>query len=84
MSRAIRVEVRKKGSESTVSMLRRFSRRIRDTGMIRKLKGDRFYTRPKSELVKKEGALRRMKRREEFVKLYKLGKIDAYSKKRPR
>ncbi|MDP3989390.1 MAG: 30S ribosomal protein S21 [bacterium] len=84
MTRTIRIEVRKKGNESAASILRRFSRRVKDSGMIRKLKGDRFYVRPKSNLAQKESALRRIKRREEFTQLYKLGKIDAHPKRRSR
>lgn len=82
MSKAIRVEVRKKGSESTASLLRRFTRRVNETGMIRSLKGSRFYSRDISELAKKQKALRRIRRREEFTRLYKLGKVDVKRKGR--
>ncbi|MDP3955768.1 MAG: 30S ribosomal protein S21 [bacterium] len=82
MSQTVRVEVRKKGTESTTSLIRRFTRRVNDTGMVRKLKGDRFFTRPLSELAKKAKALRRISRREEFTRLYKLGKIDVKRKGR--
>ena len=63
-------------------MLRRFSRRVNDTGMVRKLKSERFFERPASALAKKQKALRRLKRREEFTRLYKLGKIDVKRRRR--
>lgn len=69
------VEVRKNPNENNASVLRRFSRRIQETGIIRKVKGSRYNERKESKLKVKKSALRRIVRRNEIEKLKKLGKI---------
>lgn len=69
------IEVRKNPNENNSSVLRRFSRRIQESGIIRKVKGSRYNERKESKLKVKKSALRRMVRRQEIEKLKKLGKI---------
>ena len=72
---SIQIEVKKNPNESGTSLLRRFSRKVMDTGMIRALKGSRYNERSQSKLKQKKSALKRMSRTKEFDKLRKLGKI---------
>jgi hypothetical protein len=67
--------VERKGSENGASMLRRFSRRIRDMGIVRKTKDSRFHERALSPLKMKEKALRRIEKTQEIERMRKLGKI---------
>ena len=74
MARTI-IEVRKNPNENNASVLRRFSRRIQESGIIHKVKSDRYNERKESKLKVKKSALKRMARRKEIDVLRKLGKI---------
>ena len=65
------IEVRKNPNENNSSVLRRFSRRIQESGIIRKVKGARYNVRVESRLKIKKSALKRMARRKEIEKLKK-------------
>ena len=69
------IEVRKNPNENNSSVLRRFSRKIQESGIIRKVKGARYNLRKESKLKTKNSALKRMSRRLEIEKLKKLGKM---------
>ena len=69
------IEVKKNPNENNSSVLRRFSRRIQESGIIRKVKGSRYNERAESKLKIKKSALKRMAKRKEIEKLRKLGKI---------
>lgn len=69
------IQVQKNPNENNASILRRFSRRVQETGMIQKVKGSRYNERKESKLKTKQGALKRMARRKQVEKLRKLGKI---------
>ena len=69
------IEVKKNPNENNSSILRRFSRRIQESGIIRKVKGARYNLRKESKLKAKKSALKRMGRRKEIEKLKKLGKM---------
>jgi ribosomal protein S21 len=74
MAKAI-IEVNKNPNENNASILRRFSRRIVESGIIQKVKGSRYNERKESKLKVKKGTLKRLGRRKEIEKLRKLGKI---------
>jgi ribosomal protein S21 len=69
------IEVKKNSNENNSSILRRFSRRIQESGIIRKVKGARYNLRKESKLKVKKSALKRIDRRKEIEKLRKLGKM---------
>jgi len=69
------IEVKKNPNENNTSVLRRFSRKIQESGIIQKVKGSRYNERKESKLKVKKGTLRRLVRRKEIEKLRKLGKI---------
>ena len=69
------IEVKKNPNENNSSILRRFSRRIQESGIIRKVKGARYNLREESKLKVKKSALKRMARRKEIEHLKKLGKM---------
>lgn len=72
---SINAEVSKSGSESTLSTIRKFSRRVQGTGLVRTVRGGRYHVRDASKTVKKKRALKLLKRRAEFKQLVKEGKI---------
>lgn len=74
MARTV-IEIKKNGTESSASVMRRFSRRVRESGIVKHVKDGRYAKRLPSAFVNKKNALKRLERREEFAKLKKLGKI---------
>ena len=69
------IEVRKNPNENNASILRRFSRRIQESSIIQKVKGNRYNERKESKLKVKKSALKRMEKRKEIDRLRKLGKM---------
>ncbi len=69
------IEVKKNTNESNMSLIRRFSRKVRDSGIVQKVKSKRFNQRPLSKLKIKEGTLKRIDRKKKNEILYKLGKV---------
>lgn len=76
MARTV-IEVKKNSNENDASILRRFSRRVQESGIIHKVKGGRYNERKESKLKVKKSALKRMQKRKEIEVLKKLGKISS-------
>jgi len=72
---SINAEVQKSGSEPALSTIRKFSRRVQGTGLVKTVRGNRYFTRGSSKTVKKKHALKLIKRRAEFKQLVKEGKV---------
>ncbi len=68
------IEVKKAANESNMTLVRRFSRRVQEAGIIRTVKGQRYNERDPSKLDRKTSALNRLKRGKEIERLKKLGK----------
>ncbi len=71
----INVEIKKTGHENSMSLIRRFSRKMQESGIIPKIKGSRYSQRGLSKLSQKNLALKRLARRAEVERLKKLGKM---------
>lgn len=74
------VKITKKGNESTPSILRRFTRAVKLSGMIKRARSTRYAIRPKSDATKKKDALRRIAWQKDMEKQQKLGKIGNKSR----
>lgn len=72
---ATNAEVTKNDGESTINLIRRFSKRVQGAGVISRVRGERYAQRPQSSFVTRKRALKRIKRREEVQELIKLGKM---------
>ncbi|MCC6290502.1 hypothetical protein IT398_00270 [Candidatus Nomurabacteria bacterium] len=68
------IEVTREGNESNSSVMRRFSKRVQTSGVIRRVKSLKAAERPQSHYKRKKSALKRLKRRTEYERLKKLGK----------
>ncbi len=75
MAKSSVIEVVKGATETNMSVMRRFSKRVSGAGLIKKTRGARYNERPKSVLKKKMEALKRMEKRASYERLKKLGKI---------
>ncbi len=71
----INIELKRNAHENGVSLIRRFSRKMQEAGIIQQVKGNRYSTRPMSKLAEKNMRLRRLSRRVEVERLKKLGKM---------
>ncbi len=69
------VEVKKNPNENNASVLRRFSRRMQESGIIQNVKSSRYNKRKDSKLKVKKGTLKYLEKRKVKEKLRKLGKI---------
>lgn len=74
MARTV-IEIKKNGTESGASIMRRFSKRVRESGIVKHVKEIRYSERKPSAYVMKKNALKRMEKRTEYARLKKLGKI---------
>jgi len=68
------VEVKKKDNESFDSLLRRFNRKIQQSGVLIRARKTRFFEPPKSRNLQKIAARRRSQIRAKKEELKKLGK----------
>lgn len=81
---ATNVQVNKQSNENTVGMIRRFTKRMQGSGVLRRARSIRYHGRPLSKLLQKKQMLKKISRREKREELIKLGKIEErpYLKKR--
>lgn len=79
----IQAEVSKSGNESALSMIRKFSRRVQGTGLVRTVRASRYFERGKSKTVQKKRALKLIGRREAYRRLVKEGKVAEAPARRP-
>lgn len=70
------IEVRKKEKETSESLIRRFSRRVQQSGILVRARKSRFLKDKKNKREKRNEALYKIKIRKEIDKLKKLGKFD--------
>ena len=71
----IKIEVKRDATESSSSVLRRFSKRVQGSGIVRRAKSLRFTERPLSHYKKKKAALVKLERHAAYERLKKLGKV---------
>ncbi len=70
------VQVKKKDRETSEALIRRFSRRVQQSGVLLSARKGRFYAKPKSRRQTRESAQYRAKVKKEVDKLKKMGKFD--------
>ena len=71
----IKIQVKKNPNETNPSLVRRFSRRIQESGNLRQAKSLRYNKRPLSKFNLKKSALHKVAKRKEYERLKKLGKV---------
>ena len=69
------VEVKRRERETTGAMLRRFTRRVQQSGVLLNARKKRFYKGKQTKRVVHESALRRLEMKKARAKLEKLGKL---------
>lgn len=74
------VEVKRKESESFESLLRRFNRKIQQSGVLVRARKTQFYVAAKSRNLQRTSARRRSELAEEREQLRRLGKLPLQPK----
>lgn len=69
------LEIKKEQKETSQALVRRFLRKIQESGILLRAREKRFREKPKSRQLKKRAALRREEIKKEYERLKKLGKI---------
>ena len=72
---AVQAEVVKSGTENPLATIRKFSRRVQGAGLVKTMRARRYFARSASKTVKKKRALKMLKRRADYRKLIKEGKV---------
>lgn len=73
------IEVRKKERESSENLIRRFSRRVQQSGVLVRARKTRFKLEEKSKMEKRKGAMYKEKVKKMVDKLKKMGKFEEES-----
>ncbi len=72
----INIEVQKKNSnENDANLIRRFTKKVRNSGILPRVRSIRYNNRVMSKFMRKEKTLQGIKKREEIKHLIKLGKM---------
>jgi ribosomal protein S21 len=70
------IEAKKQERETSQSLIRRFTKRVQRSGVLRQARSNRYHKRSKSPQMKKRAALRREQLRKDYQRLKKLGLTD--------
>lgn len=73
---AINVEVTKTGTENSMGVLRRFTKRVQGSGVLPRVRSLRYKQRNQSTYKRKVATLKKLNRRKEVNLLIKLGKMQ--------
>lgn len=73
---AINIEIDRNKNESTANVIRRFTKRVKGSGIITKTRKSRYFQRAKSSNVNRTTKLLKLERKENYDNLVKLGKIQ--------
>ena len=69
------LKITRRADETSSSLVNRFSKSIKKSGLLRTVMKNRHHHRVESQLIKKRTALRKNKSRAKYQELKKLGKI---------
>lgn len=79
---ATNVQVERNNTESSANVIRRFTKRVQNSGIIPRMRSERYHTRIKSRNVQKDARLKKLEKKAKYEKLVKLGKIQEFRGRR--
>lgn len=71
----VNTEVEKTKNENNTNLIKRFTRRVQESGVLQKVRSTRFQERTPSPLIKKNKKVKSLKKKTEIEKMIKLGKM---------
>lgn len=72
---AVNVEIIKGEKDNNLGVIRKFTKRVRGSGILNRLRSRRYSARKISEYVKKKNTLKKIARRTKVQNLIKMGKM---------
>lgn len=73
----INVQVERNPNENNSGIIRKFTKRVQEAGVLNRVRGLRYYERAPSPYVKKKKTLKKLVNKKAIEKDIKLGKINA-------
>jgi len=67
------ISVKKKENETSTSLIFRFTKKLKRSGVLRESRKRRYHARPKNKIKRKLAAIYRTKKQQEVEKAKKLG-----------
>ena len=71
----VNVQVEKNEKESSANVIRRFTKRMQNAGIVRRMRDNRYYARTKSENFLRTSRLKKLAKKEAYERDLKLGKV---------
>ncbi len=71
----INVEVKKNASENALSLIRRFQKRVQESGVLPRVRGIRYNDRPLSVLKTKRAKLKKLANLAKYEEDKRMGKV---------
>ena len=71
----VNVEVKKGNNENVLSMVRRFQKRVQESGILNRVRGIRYSDRPLSDLKTKKAKLRKLANLAKYEHDKRMGKV---------
>ncbi len=73
---ATNVQVDRNNNESSANVIRRFTKRVQNAGIIPRMRGSRYFSRTKSRNVQRAARLKKLEKKTMYERLLKLGKVQ--------
>ena len=71
----INIELTKNNNENNLGLIRRFSKKVKTSGVIKKVRSVRYNQRAISKFTRKKKALKTINKKAEIDEMIKLGKM---------
>ena len=71
----VNVEVKKNPNENTISFVRRFQKRVQESGVLPRVRSTRYNDRPLSQLKTKRAKLKKLGNLAKYELAKKMGKV---------
>ncbi len=78
----VNVEVKKNSNENALSLVRRFQKRVQESGILPRARGIRFSDRALSELKTKRAELKKLASLAKYEEAKRMGKVIERKKRR--
>ncbi len=78
----VNVEVKKNANENALSLVRRFQKRVQESGILPRVRGIRYNDRPLSELKTKRAKLKKLANLAKYEDDKRMGKVVERKKRR--
>jgi len=76
---ATNVQVKKKPNENSIALIKRFTKKVQNSGVLPKVRSLRYEDRKPSDYTKKKAKLKSLGNKANYDNLFKLGKISGYN-----